>query len=473
MMKLAYLRCFALIIVTTSIYNKNIICVNIQDSFLLKNDRLGFSAMSVKKRSGYLLICMTLLLAACGASDKKTATEESASNPSDTQTEDEGNEETTKTDVSNLLEWDRKSFDDSDHNNITISDAQYSDEHHFGIAYDGILLLAGDSMIDFFDYKNGNMYEKLEDETGPKSYMAHTSTFELFDDYFYSIQRNNEDGKEYITEVDLGNGNEKKIMLEEDSDTRMAKNDSMLFIENAGQLVAYDTDKEKVIWEVDPDITMTIYHIITTDKSIVLLSDEGLAVYSQADGEKLYESEGAYSQAVADGAYFYVLETTDEALMDDNQWNVVKFHEQENTNEVQFTTEPIDLTHQSEDIKIAVDEAMIYITVQYGLMAFDKEDGTEKWATAINGEFTSTSSDEPSYEVETEHHQGDVYIRTQMDQAGEDTETLLTILDGKTGEMKENYSFVDGDTFGPVDDGNNMVLMQSPNEGDPIIYIFN
>lgn len=167
----------------------------------------------------------------------------------------------------------------------------------------------------------------------------------------------------------------------------------------------------------------------------------------------------------------FVRELTEEALLDDNQWHVLKFNENIEEPEELFTTPEMEQRFESEHVELDIDENMIYIKLEYGLLAYDKQELSQKWATAINGEFDTPPIDEPSYDFETDYYNGDVYTRVQMTEAGEKNETILAIIDGKTGEMKENYTIKDGNTFGPLFDGESVVVFYNSRESPPKVYI--
>lgn len=419
----------------------------------------------------FISICL-LLLTACGNDSGANADDKEDTAKQEEQSDTQGQEDAKDVAVSDYLDDEATVFEETDHEKVVIKDAKYSDDRYFGYAQNGILLTSGNSMVDFFDYKNGQMYEKMEDAMGPTNSRGFYVDLLLTDDFYYAIEPDN-DMNYHMYEIDLATGKEKKLMdIGEDyNDFRFNKKDGILYVENPGTLIAIDTKKEETLWEVDTDTDLFADELYLTDQTIVLFSEDGVAVYSQKDGEKQYEADGNFVEAAVDGNDLYVLEMTLDST-DDNDWHVLKFNEEQPNGENMMTTPEINLSNQSEEADIHVDDEMMYVTVQYGMFAFDMQDGSEKWATAIDGTFEEPPSDGPVYEMETAYANGKVYIRTMMSEAGEKTQTRMTILDGSSGEVAEHIALEDAHSLGPEFDGEQIVVASIPDEDDPIVYMF-
>src|SRR5699024_1340111 len=89
-------------------------------------------------------------------------------------------------------------------------------------------------------------------------------------------------------------------------------------------------------------------------------------------------------------------------------------------------------------------------------------DAAEPLWHVMPGEDMLSDSDLDTGDVEsgldTAYLDGNIYLRTTL--RGDDTEgTLITVIDGKSGEMIENYNFDKLDMIGPgVDDGQVFVM---------------
>src|SRR5699024_10697324 len=129
--------------------------------------------------------------------------------------------------------------------------------------------------------------------------------------------------------------------------------------------------------------------------------------------------------------------------------------------EEMFTTEPVQTPDSVDELKINVEDDIIYIHSISGISAYDKDAAEPLWHV-MSGEDMLSDSDLDTEDVEsgleTAYLDGNIYLRTTP--RGDDTEeTLITIIDGKSGEIKENYNFDERERIGPiVDDGQVVVI---------------
>lgn len=256
---------------------------------------------------------------------------------------------------------------------------------------------------------------------------------------------------------------EKEKLIPVDDIPILEKKGDKLFIFDGDNLTAYDTEKEKEVWEQEIDSDFSIHSLDATENSLVLWGDEVLAVHSQSDGENTYEADGVFLQVGTDGDEFYVAEESDETMMemDESVLHIHRFQEDKEDAEEMFTTESVQTPDSVDELKINVEDDIIYIQSISGISAYDKDAAEPLWHV-MPGEDMLSDSDLDTEDVEsgleTAYLDGNIYLRTTP--RGDDTEgTLITIIDGKSGEMIENYNFDEGEMIGPlVDDGQVLVM---------------
>src|SRR5699024_1902956 len=123
------------------------------------------------------------------------------------------------------------------------------------------------------------------------------------------------------------------------------------------------------------------------DDAIIMLHDDGLAVHSQEDGEKLYEVDGYFFDVVADGETFYVMEKSDETLMDlkITSYNILKFDEQNEDGEKIITAPPVTETYESDDTHLDIQDDVLFLKGPFSLLAYDKSSADFLWGTSVDG----------------------------------------------------------------------------------------
>src|SRR5699024_12570183 len=105
-------------------------------------------------------------------------------------------------------------------------------------------------------------------------------------------------------------------------------------------LTAYDTEKEKEVWEQEIDSDFSIHSLDATENSLVLWGNEGLVVDSQSDGENTYEADGVFLQVGTDGDELYVAEESDETMMEmgESVLHIHRFQEDKEDGGARLTT---------------------------------------------------------------------------------------------------------------------------------------
>lgn len=421
---------------------------------------MEFIMMLARNVMTYFFICLIFLLTACGSNNVENSRDTDSSEIENNQDEDvdEEKEDTAKAEVTDLLVEGPADISVSDYDVVEIDDPSSTDRHDYAMANDGYLLLGGNSMIDVVNYKDGKMQDVFEGLFSPDSHIAARNlSFELSENLFYSKQNESGETDDYITELDLDTGNSKEIISLDDlaQVPIMEKQHDILYMDDGESLIAYHTKKDEEVWKTTIDSSKGLYNILLTENQVVVYGFEGFTVYQKEDGDEVISFDRSIVRAETDEEYIYVLESTEEAGLHDNQWRILRFHEDSDEPETLTTSREVADYTNAEDINMTIDDKMIYLSLPYGVMAFDKTNGTEKWASAVDKDFTN--SDSPVTELDTVAHDGKLYMLTEITGDWE-YEHLLSIVDGETGEVEESYSIGNGDVFGPFFDGEHVIM---------------
>src|SRR5699024_4224994 len=208
---------------------------------------------------------------------------------------------------------------------------------------------------------------------------------------------------------------------------------------------------------IEPEVDLSFAKVYATDNAVVLQGEEGLVVYSATDGEKMYEFESdTYLHYIGtDGNDFYVTEESEETMTNINESivNVYKFADGEEESEKLLTTTEVARGEGIDELRMDIVEDILYLKSKYGISAYDKHDGHALWHTAIGEELVQeTNLDGPSHDdFEVSYSNGNAYVRTTLNEQGIN-KNIFTVIDGETGDMKENYNLSDGDAHGPTID---------------------
>src|SRR5699024_4664688 len=161
---------------------------------------------------------------------------------------------------------------------------------------------------------------------------------------FYTVNNEDKDDPDqlYIVWVDLKTGEKEKLLPVDDIPIVEKKGDK-LFIFDGDTLTAYDTEKEKEVWEQAIDSDFSIHSLDATENSFVLWGNEWLDINCKSDGENTYEADGVFLQVGTDGDEFYVAEESDETMMemDESVLHIHRFQEDKEDAEEMFTTESV------------------------------------------------------------------------------------------------------------------------------------
>ncbi|WP_058305876.1 outer membrane protein assembly factor BamB family protein [Gracilibacillus massiliensis] len=419
----------------------------------------------MKKQIIYL-IGISLLLAvgliAC-SNDSKPADGEEGSN-----TADESNADNT---ITNLLDWETTNFEESDYQVNTIDNAELP-EHVFQIvAGNGTVVLSGDTKSFYYDYLNGKMSDfSLDGDGRPLQRNATYATSYFFNEYHYTINGEDLENRDqyHLVEINIDTG-EKKVLTPVDSIPSISKSGDSIIWQDDGKIIAFDTKQEEELWQIEPDVDFSFAKVYGTDNAVVLQGDEGLAVFSTADGEKMfeYEAETYLHYVGTDGNDFYVTEESEETMTNTGETSVhvYKFTDGVETPEKLLTTPEMTRSEGIDDLRVEIEGDTLYMKSKYGISAYDKNDGQTLWHTAIGGELVQeTNIDGPSHDdFEVSYNNGDVYVRTTLNEKGTN-KNRFTVIDGKTGDMKENYVLSDGDAHGPAIDGDRALVFHTDSE---------
>ena len=365
----------------------------------------------------------------------------------------------------NILEWETSDFDESEHETLVFDTQDFPATSGPAFADSGTFVADGEDISKFYDYLEGTTSDFDLDDAGSPHQSHDLKTYpHVFGSDFYTVNNEDKDDPDqlYIVWVDMKTGEKEKLLPVDDIPILEKKGDK-LFIFDGDNLTAYDTEKEKEVWEQEIDSDFSIHSLDATENSLVLWGNEGLVVHSQSDGENTYEADGVFLQVGTDGDEFYVAEESDETMMemDESVLHIHRFQEDKEDAEEMFTTESVQTPDSVDELKINVEDDIIYIQSISGISAYDKDAAEPLWHV-MPGEDMLSDSDLDTGDVEsgldTAYLDGNIYLRTTL--RGDDTEgTLITVIDGKSGEMIENYNFDKLDMIGPlVDDGQVLVM---------------
>ncbi|WP_246231697.1 PQQ-binding-like beta-propeller repeat protein [Sporosarcina jiandibaonis] len=416
---------------------------------------------------------MLLMLGLAGCSNDSDKSSDSKEQVSDKKGTDKGKSSDKEIPVTNILDWESTDFEDSNHEIIEFEKVLVVEHPHESFAHNGTFIVRGNSSSYFYDYPNGIMspYDSMDPGDSRLSVDMYSGTY-LFEDHYYLVELDRNARASYVTEVNLETG-EVKRLFQVNSAVTISKKGDILYVSGNETLIAFDTTKEEQLWEVDLDSDVNFTESAVTDQLIVLLGDEGLAAYSQADGTKQYEVEGFFHKLVADGDTFYALKENDETIKDFSEMivDVLKFDGMSEEGELFFSTPVIEDPSDPTDLLTDVKGDNLYIKSNVGVLAYDKNSGEHLWTLAIADQlYEDYSPSDFSYDLMTDYSEDAVYIRATKWEHGAE-ETLFIVVDPKTGEMKENLRIDEGVTIGPNFDGENAVIFKKvPNEY-PKMYI--
>ena len=437
----------------------------------------------MNRRNRYFLTILLLIvfgLAACSDdSDTSDANGETTeeNEEQEAQNDEASGDSNEEVAPANLLDFDTSNFEDADHQTITFNDNYRIPEHpSLTFASNETFILGGNWQNYFYDYLNGKM--RNFDLNGFGDPMQANDSFAMsyvFGDYFYTINNEDKDNFDqlHIVEINIKTG-EKKVLTPVDSIPLLAKKGNTLFAADGEKIFAFDTNKGEMVWEHPLDTQISLSEVQATENAIILLWNEGLAVYQQSDGKKQYEAEGYFYKLAVDGEHFYVTEESEETItdFDKSMLNVYKFNENEADPERLFTASEVQTPSEYGDHKIDIENDTIYIKSTYGISAYDKNNGDSLWYVSVgDGLVQELDVSKPSHDdFDTAYHNGKVYTRTTIWQSGAE-ETLFTVIDGETGEMTENYSFGRGEAYGPVIDGDRALVFHLVEDENAKMYI--
>ncbi len=413
-----------------------------------------------------VLFLLVVGLAACGDEE---SSEHIGANSKDKSTEETaGEEDSDKNEViqENLLDWETSNFEESGNKIIPVEEGNLPETPNSFLTFanDGIFILGGNWQNYFYDYLNGSMSAYDLDGIGNPNQSNEIGAWTyLYDKYFYSINNEEENPEEsQIVEVNTETG-EKQVFMTVDETSHIVEKDRILYIAENANFFAYDINNDENLWEIEPDVNFNVINIQATDNSIVLLGDEGLAVYDLSNGEKRYEVEGYFEDIVVDGESFYVLETDEEALfeLENPIYNVYRFNQETDEGEKLFTTPEVNSSSEYGELELGMDNDNIYVKTKYGVLAYDKDNANALWTVLIGEGLVQELDETVTDDFQVVYNNGKVYIRTSIWGTTPGPETTFTVIDGKTGEMLENYAIGAGEAFGPVVDGESVVLFQS------------
>lgn len=398
------------------------------------------------------------------------ADEEIEEGEQETNTADESN---TDTMVANLLEWETTDFDASD-NEVYSFDEIGLPEHVFQTAArNGTIVLSGDTDSYYYDYLNGTMSDfELDADGRPIQRNATYGTSYFFDEYHYTINNEDLDNRDqnHLVEVDIATG-DKKVLTPIDSVPTLSQSGDFIIWDSDGRIGAFNVKEEEEQWEIEPDVDLSFANVYATDNAVVLQGDEGLAVYSASDGELMYEYEAeTYLHYIGtDGNDFYVTEESEETMNNLNESivHVYQFKDGEETPEKLLTTPEVARGDGIDELRLEIEDDTLYLKSKYGISAYDKNDGQALWHTAIgDGLVQETDVGGPSHDdFEVVYNNDVVYVRTTLNEQGIN-KNIFTVIDGKTGEMKENYDLSDGNAYGPAIDTNQALVFHTDSEED-------
>src|SRR5699024_8957650 len=290
---------------------------------------------------------------------------------------------------------------------------------------------------------------------------------------YYTISDKEDSEDLQIVEIKIGTGKKKVLTSVDDVPILTKKNDN-LFVITDEEIFAYDTKQEEEVWEEELNGDYAIADAKVTDKEIILFGDEGLQVFNQDDGEELYEEEGLFYDVAVDGDQFFVAEESKDTMsdFDKSRIHIQRFEAESGKHKELLTTPELNKPEDDGDLKLDVDGDMLYVKSLLGISGYDKTNPKTQWHVTIGDDlYQEITGDEPLHDAfDTAYLNGKVYVHTS-DEIDEEDKELLTIIDGKTGKMKENYAFGGGTAFGPAIDDDKVVLFHLPEKGERNMYI--
>lgn len=398
-------------------------------------------------------------------SDNEDANQENADNQANA-AEGEKEEVDTDIDPQNLLDWETEDFEASDHESITFDEYIWPEGSSRMFAAEGTLVLGGNDQNIFLDYPNGKRSDfELNDRGKAKQSNDQYHISHVFGNYFYTINYEDDNGREqlYIVEVNMETG-KKKVLTKVDQVYDLAKSGDVLFVEEKDNFFAFDTKEEEKVWENELD--KEYFNAHTTEDAVILLGEEYLTVFDQSDGEEIntHKAEGYFHTLGVDEDDLYIAEESQDTLTDikESVIDVYRAGDGESEPEKLLITPAITTPDEDGELQIDVDGDSLYIKSIYGISAYDKNDGESLYHVTIGEDFVQEVDFEtPSHDdFDTAYNNGSVFVRTTISEDSED-KTIFTVMDGRTGEITENYTLEGtGTAYGPVMDDDNALVIQ-------------
>ncbi len=432
----------------------------------------------MKKQTIYfisLLLFLVIGMVACSDNSKSIdVKEDKEENQGNIGNENnEANDSSGDVAIQNLLDWETVNFEESE-NKVYTFDEFTLPEHVFQTsASDGAIVLSGDTESFYYNYLDGKMSDfELDKDGRPQQRNGTYATSYFFDEYHYTINGEDLDNRDqyHLVEVNIGTG-EKKVLAPVEGVPTLSKGGDIIVGQNNEEIFAFDLKKEEKLWEIEPDEGLSYAKAYATDSAVVLQGDEGLVVFSISNGEKMYEYESeTYLHYVGtDGNDFYVTEESEETMSDLNESivHIYKFSDGEETPDKLLTTPAVATPDGIDELRLDIEGDTLYKKSKFGISAYDKNDGHPLWHVGVGEELVQEFDvDRPSHDdFEVSYNNGNAYVLTTLNEQGINKNTF-TVIDGKTGDMLENYKLEDGDAYGPAIDGDIALVFHTDSEGE-------
>ena len=425
-----------------------------------------------------LLLVSILIAAGCNNSN---GNEENSGESNETSAEENNAEKTDKEENgasghhTDLLTVEGTPFDESLFEVVDFESDPSPNDYYYQYASSGALAMGGENHSIFFDYRTG---ERLSLETDverlkgrAESSIVNTDSYTwpfLFGNYYYL--QGNDVGTNKIIQVDLSTG-EIEDLADADGPSDMVKKDDILYIISADKLSALDTNTKETIWETTGEVELSTGYaeLHATDHALIYEDQYGLTAFDIKDGTKLFEEEGVFRDVAVDGSTFYAL--ADEAdAFSDSLYKVVEFDDQEGKKETIIEAPEVEEPYEIGEIKLDLVDDLLYITVENGILTYDINSHEQLWSVSV-GDLKDRSEtetgDDYNYWFSAGITGNHVYAFTEKSNVANDRDNFLTVIDSKTGEVKNQYSFGKAIGAGPIIDeenGNVMVYLQYFND---------
>lgn len=419
-------------------------------------------------------LTVLLILGIVACSNDKAEEKEQHDSQTKEDTSSKKNDNPAEVKSESLLDWKTSKYDDSKHDKVSVEKTAITEGASDYFAKDGIFILDGNRDSKFFDYEKGKKADyDLDGKGDPWQEHDKYSRAYVFNDNYYTISDKEDSEDLQIVEIKIGTGKKKVLTSVDDVPILTKKNDN-LFVITDEEIFAYDTKQEEEVWEEELNGDYAIADAKVTNKEIILFGDEGLQVFNQDDGEELYEEEGLFYDVAVDGDQFFVAEESKDTMsdFDKSRIHIQRFEAESGKHKELLTTPELNKPEDDGDLKLDVDGDMLYVKSLLGISGYDKTNPKTQWHVTIGDDlYQEITGDEPLHDAfDTAYLNGKVYVHTS-DEIDEEDKELLTIIDGKTGKMKENYAFEGGTAFGPAIDDDKVVLFHLPEKGERNMYI--